>query len=75
MSYIMSMIVEIGIFGVFAYLALSMAHRDLDLKKCFEHVTIFVLLLAAIPLANAMPIYLFMLLLRLIQKQMYEYSD
>lgn len=63
MSYIMSMIVEIGIFGVFAYLALSMAHRDLDLKKCFEHVTIFVLLLAAIPLANAMPIYLFIALL------------
>lgn len=63
MSYIMSMLVEIGIFGVFAYLSLSMAYRDIDLQKFFEHVTIFVLLLAAIPLANALPIYFFIALL------------
>jgi uncharacterized membrane protein len=52
-----------GIFGVFSYLSLSLAHRDENLKKFFEYSMIFMLLLVAIPLANALPIYLFIALL------------
>ena len=58
MSYVMSMLVELGIFGILSYLALTYKKQRLNYKRILEKITLVVILLSAVPIANALPVYI-----------------
>ena len=70
MSYVMSAVVELGLFGVLALWVLFDIGTRFSVQVSLEKTCIFVLLLAAVPLANGMPL----IVLILLQLRKYTYK-